>query len=432
MKNSARVLLLILGDLASLLFGFLAMYALSASENRETFLNLHLTPFSLLIIVWFMIFFVFNLYDTHSTKPTIPNLKNIFYAFFVFFIVSIIFFYTIPYFQITPKTNLAIFSFSSILIFLLWRRVFYNIFSKHFRKNIVFIYNNPNKNQIIKDIIKYTEEHPQSGFQYQKSYNSIEEVSENTEDCVLVINKDVWKNKYFLKNFYAKKCEIIDLAQIYENLLGRIPVEGIDENWFMHRSDIGNPKITEYIYKFIDKILAFSIIVLLFPIFILISLLVKVTDGGKILYKQDRVGRYGRIFTLYKFRSMTENAEKDGPVWSPEEDDRTTKIGKVLRKTHLDELPQMFNVLKGDIMLVGPRPERPEFVEKLEKEIPFYHLRHIITPGFTGWAQIKFRYARSVMDAKTKFEYDLYYLKNRNIFMDIGILLRTIQIIFTH
>ena len=123
-----------------------------------------------------------------------------------------------------------------------------------------------------------------------------------------------------------------------------------------------------------------------------------------------------------------EAESKTGPVWAEKEDPRVTKAGKLLRRVHLDELPQMINVLKGDISLVGPRPERPEFVEKLEKEIPHYHVRHLIKPGFTGWAQIKFRYGRSVMDSQEKFQYDLYYLKNRSLILDLGILLKTLQL----
>ena len=130
---------------------------------------------------------------------------------------------------------------------------------------------------------------------------------------------------------------------------------------------------------------------------------------------------------------MKTNAEEGGAKWSSGANDaRVTTVGKLLRKTHIDEIPQMINILKGDIALVGPRPERPEFVEVLEKEIPYYSFRHIIKPGFTGWAQIKYRYANTTESSREKFEYDLYYIKNRNIFIDIGIIIRTIQIIFTH
>ena len=129
---------------------------------------------------------------------------------------------------------------------------------------------------------------------------------------------------------------------------------------------------------------------------------------------------------------MTRDAEKDGAKWAEKSDSRVTRVGKILRKTHIDEIPQMWNILKGDLALVGPRPERPEFVTMLEKEVPYYFLRHTIKPGFTGWAQVKFRYARTLDDSRTKFEYDLYYMKNRNIFMDLGIIIKTAQIIFTH
>ena len=164
-----------------------------------------------------------------------------------------------------------------------------------------------------------------------------------------------------------------------------------------------------------------------------------IEDGKPIFIKQERVGLNNKIFKLYKLRSMivsSENgmAEKDGAVWSSglESDPRITKVGKIMRKTHIDEIPQMINVLKGDISIVGPRPERPEFVEVLEKEIPYYSFRHITKPGFTGWAQIKYHYANTTESSKEKFEYDLYYIKNSNIFIDIGIILRTVQIIFTH
>ena len=166
------------------------------------------------------------------------------------------------------------------------------------------------------------------------------------------------------------------------------------------------------------------------PFFILFFILIPITSRGGAIYKQKRVGRDGAIFTLYKFRSMQKNAEKDGAMWAQTNDLRTTKIGNFLRRSHLDELPQLFNILKGDVSFVGPRPERPEFTEILSKEIPHYFMRQIVTPGITGWAQIKFRYANSIADSREKFEYDLYYIKNQNIFSDIGIIIKTIKLFF--
>jgi lipopolysaccharide/colanic/teichoic acid biosynthesis glycosyltransferase len=184
--------------------------------------------------------------------------------------------------------------------------------------------------------------------------------------------------------------------------------------------------------RFMSIFVALVVIVLTLPITLISGILIKLEDKRKIFYRQSRVGKNSEHFLIWKLQSMKQNAEANGAVWAEEKDPRITKFGKVLRKLHIDEIPQMINILKGDISLVGPRPERPEFVEKLEKEIPYYFLRHSITPGFTGWAQIKYRYARTVDDSQSKFEYDLYYLKNRNIFLDFGIILKTVQIIFTH
>jgi lipopolysaccharide/colanic/teichoic acid biosynthesis glycosyltransferase len=160
-------------------------------------------------------------------------------------------------------------------------------------------------------------------------------------------------------------------------------------------------------------------------------------DGGPIFIKQHRVGKHGKLFTIYKLRSMQAlnkdgSAETNGAVWATAKDPRITPVGHILRTTHLDEVPQMYNIIKGDLALIGPRAERPEFVAELEQQIPYYYLRHTIKPGFTGWAQIKYRYARSIQDSREKFEYDLYYLKNKSPLLDIGIVLKTLQIIFTH
>ncbi len=182
----------------------------------------------------------------------------------------------------------------------------------------------------------------------------------------------------------------------------------------------------------LEIIFAAVVLLISLPFTLVASVSILIEDGGPIFYTHYRVGLRGKKFKIIKLRSMKKNAEQNGAQWADKDDSRITRVGKIIRTTHIDEIPQMWNVLRGDIALVGPRPERPEFVSELEKEIPYYFLRQTIKPGFTGWAQIMFRYARSVMDSQQKFEYDLYYVKNRNFFLDIGILLKTVQIIFTH
>ena len=156
---------------------------------------------------------------------------------------------------------------------------------------------------------------------------------------------------------------------------------------------------------------------------------IKLDSPGPVFYTQKRVGKDGEIFTIYKFRSMQYRAEEHGARWAEKKDPRVTRAGKLLRLTHIDELPQIWNIFKGEMSLVGPRPERPEFVELLEKELPYYFVRHTIKPGLTGWAQINYQYGASVEDAHNKLEYDLYYVKNMSLFLDLKILLRTIGVV---
>ncbi|MBZ9569449.1 sugar transferase, partial [Patescibacteria group bacterium] len=166
---------------------------------------------------------------------------------------------------------------------------------------------------------------------------------------------------------------------------------------------------------------------ILFPF---IALAIKIDSPSPMFYSQKRVGKDGKIFTIYKFRTMKAGAEKEGPRWASSDDPRITRVGKVLRAIYIDEFPQFYNILKGDISFVGPRPERPEFVKQLKKKIPYYGVRHLVKPGFTGWAQINYHYGASVEEAREKLQYDLYYIKNRSFFLDLGIILKTIKIIF--
>ena len=165
------------------------------------------------------------------------------------------------------------------------------------------------------------------------------------------------------------------------------------------------------------------------PIAIIVSILIKIFDKGPIIYKQIRIGLNGQNFKIYKFRSMQINSENDGAKWTSINDNRITKIGKFLRLTRIDELPQLINVIRGDMSFIGPRPERPEFNEMLEQEIPYYQLRHLVRPGITGWAQVLYPYGASVDDAREKLKYDLYYIKNYSVLLDFSIILKTVRIV---
>jgi sugar transferase (PEP-CTERM system associated) len=220
------------------------------------------------------------------------------------------------------------------------------------------------------------------------------------------------------------------LASVYEECTGKIAVENLRPSWFIFSSGFRKSRFLESAKRTIDLTVAVVGLAITLPVMALVALAVRLTSPGPVLYHQRRVGRHGRVFTLHKFRSMRVDAEKHtGAVWATEGDTRVTSIGRFLRKARLDELPQFWNVLRGDMSFVGPRPERPEFVRDLTKQIPFYGGRHVVRPGLTGWAQVRFRYGATVADSMEKLQCDLFYIKNLSIALDLFIILKTIQTI---
>jgi sugar transferase (PEP-CTERM system associated) len=217
--------------------------------------------------------------------------------------------------------------------------------------------------------------------------------------------------------------------KFYEHLTGRLQVESLRPSFLIFSDGFKKSKWTMWTKRVIEFVLSLIGLILLSPFILAISILIKIDSHGPVFYKQERVGERGKIFKLLKFRSMVENAETNGPVWAQQDDKRVTRVGRWIRKLRLDEVPQMFNVLKGDVSFVGPRPERPYFVEQLRKEIPFYDQRHSVKPGVTGWAQIKYRYGASKEDALEKLKYDLYYIKNLSPLFDLLIIFETIKVV---
>ncbi|MFB0535399.1 MAG: sugar transferase [Anaerolineae bacterium] len=222
--------------------------------------------------------------------------------------------------------------------------------------------------------------------------------------------------------------EIIPMPVLYEQLTGRVPVEHIGGNWYvaMPIHHPGTSALNWLVKRAADIVLASLGILCLAPVFPLLVLALYLDSPGPIFYTQERVGKGGRRFRVYKFRSMVPDAEKDQAVWAQERDHRVTRVGRILRRTHVDEFPQFFNILKGEMSAVGPRPERPEFVEELAREIPFYRVRHAVKPGMAGWGLVKQGYGASKEDALLKLQYDLYYIKHQSLWLDAVILLKTI------
>ena len=227
----------------------------------------------------------------------------------------------------------------------------------------------------------------------------------------------------------AGQVTIEEGASFYERLTSRVSLNMLRPSWLIFTGRGRQKKLAELSRNVVHWLVALAGAILALPIILVTAVLIKLESKGPVFYKQERVGKNGRSFVLTKFRSMRVDAEQDGPVWAQKGDDRTTRVGRVIRKVRIDEIPQFWNILKGEMSFVGPRPERPHFVAQLAQEIPFYEQRHLIAPGLTGWAQIKYPYGASIEDARQKLQYDLYYIKNQSLMLDAIILFETVKII---
>ncbi len=223
---------------------------------------------------------------------------------------------------------------------------------------------------------------------------------------------------------------VFDEMSFWEQHLGRINLDRLDERWLTYADGFASSTWSVVAKRVMDILVSLAVMVLTLPLMLITALLIKLDSKGPVFYRQERVGLNGRPFTLFKFRSMKVDAEAGGrPRWASQKDPRVTRLGGFIRSTRIDELPQLINVLRGEMSFVGPRPERPHFVEQLAEVIPFYHERSYVKPGITGWAQVNFPYGASVEDARQKLSYDLYYVKNRSLFLDILILFSTVRVI---
>ncbi len=215
-----------------------------------------------------------------------------------------------------------------------------------------------------------------------------------------------------------------------EKMSGRIEVENLYPSWLVFADGFRFSASFLLIKRTVSSLAAFALLLVVLPVIPFVCLAIKLDSSGPILYRQKRVGRGGVTFYCFKFRTMRQDAEADtGPTWAGDNDPRITRTGKFLRSSRLDEIPQLWNVFKGDMAFVGPRPERPEFVEWLTRELPYYPVRHVVRPGITGWAQVRYKYGNTVEDAKEKLQYDLYYIKNASIGLDLIIMFQTVKIV---
>ncbi len=439
-----RKIILFWGDVAILYIAlFLTIFIrYGGGFQFEQKLSIHFVPFTIIFALWVLVFYIANLFEISNSKNNIGFYSAFFYAIAVNVAVLISFFYLIPYFKITPKTNLFIFLAIEVLLDTGWRFYFNRLLIKANFKNNTLILGVSEQSQNLYDLLLAN---PQLGYnvagiidtEHTTAPEILENIIRQKKIETLVLGPMAYKVPSIIDVLYrlvGLKINFYNLADFYEMLTGKVPVGTIDQAWFLENLSEGRKKAYELSKRFFDLLLATVIGLVTLPFYPFIIWAIKANSKGPVFYHQARVGQGGKTFSLIKFRTMIQDAEKNsGPIWATEDDVRTTKVGKFIRRSRIDELPQMLNIIKGQMSFVGPRPERPEFHEKLKAQIPFYEERYLIKPGFTGWTQIKykldFKGGLTIKDTFEKLQYDLYYIKNRSFLLDFGIILKTINLI---
>lgn len=438
--SKIKTLILIIGDII-ILYGALALtliFRYGKNSFGDSFRD-HLAPFSLIFAVWLVIFYLSDLYRDKNLRIN-PSTSQIFiFGIFISVVASIILFYLFPgFFKLTPKTNLVIFAVIFGIVDFAWRAILIKLFIAGGLKNPVLIVGD---SPIIAEISDYLKENPQVGYTIAAQIKNMENYSAEKFEKemaalikehrlnTVVIQPNLKKNPEITKIIYkllSSEMAILDLVSFYETLFEKLPIEELEENWLIEKI-IVRKKLYDTVKRIADFTLAIVLFIIFLPFMILFAILIKLTSRGPALFVQKRMGKGEKSFTLYKFRTMSDN--NDGPLWTTQKDKRVTFIGKILRRTHLDELPQLYNIIKGNISFIGPRAERMELAEYYH-QLPRYEIRHIIKPGLTGWAQLNYRASASLEEAGEKLRYDIYYIKNRSFVLDVLILLKTLKYIF--
>lgn len=408
-------------------------------DDYITFTHPHLY---LIIFIYFFFFYIFDLYAIKIYKTKWGFFANYTYAFLFIGIFLAAFFYIFSHIQYGRGIWLIQLVLAYLLL-IMGRFGVINYINIRVPKKRILILGDSTGEHIIAeelsdaycDFLGYLgEKKSHAHFKHLGSLDNIDDlISKLNPDALVVADRRIIKRNIERSILTAKMhgIYIYDMPAIIETLKEKVPVHHIDDYWVIFNSFSGlhSNQYNLRFKRFIDIIISFVGLVLSSPILILTFCIIKLESKGPVFYMQIRVGLNETKFKIIKFRSMHHNAEENGAVWAERNDSRATRIGKIIRKLRIDEVPQLINVFKGEMTIVGPRPERPEFVEMLEEKIPYYSLRHLIRPGITGWAQINYPYAASINDARHKLEYDLYYMRHLTLRMDISIIIKTIKII---
>lgn len=385
--------------------------------GAEAFLSMA-EYFSPVFLLWLLTFYAFRLYDESTYRALERVLKSFVSAFVAMGVLAVVYFYFQPELTVTPRRFLLLLLLLSATLEFFWFLLLYKYAFKRLGRRLVFVSGGADSTPT--DLASTLP----SGWEYVEVQELSDSFGGGVDERSLVVLARVGtggqevKHGYF--SFRSRGVMGVSLLRAYEVLHGRVPLQLVDAAWFMEHSDHDSLvylSVKRLIDIFAGVVLGL-VYVVLFPF---IFLAIKISSPGPVLFRQERVGLFGKTFTVYKLRTMQVNP---GGVWTGNKDPRITKVGQVLRRLSLDELPQAINLLKGDMSLVGPRPEQVGLTKQLREEIPFFEERLVVKPGITGWAQLHV-YASNISDSRLKLEYDLYYIKHRSLWFDFSIMLKT-------
>lgn len=412
-------------------------YFLFGQEKLEKvtihFFN-HLPHFIVIFLIFFLIFHINHLYNLRLITNFKKLIRLSLSSLGVSILFSTLYFYLNVSATIAPRTNLFIFLLIYTILFLLWRYFFFlKIHRKIGKRLVIIIGNNDLSDKLVKEINK----NPNLGYRLhfiiknKEELYKLEEIIKEKGNFQIVfsgnLNDDIEVRNLLFK-YLPEKINFFSYPEFYELLTEKIPVEAINQEWFLSNLKEASKNYYNFSKRLLDIFLSLSFFLISLIFWPLIALLIKLDSKGPVFFKQKRLGMKGKVFYIKKFRSMTTIDNNFSPT--EKEDKRITKIGKWLRVTRIDELPQLINILKGEMSFIGPRPERPEIVAKLENSIAFYRTRLLVKPGLTGWDQVSGEYhSPSIEDSLEKLQYDLYYIKNRSLYLDFNIILKTISIV---
>lgn len=377
-----------------------------------------------LLAVSFVFYYIFNVFNMEYLKYSLKQLLlNIVINSCLFLVGNLIFF----------RQSEGIIFFGLIMLYQIVAKYLILNYSK-IRPKLLFIGENEYKQEIKEEIIKSKLFNLVSELTKEDAKELIEYIEKHRIDIVVDFDSGILKNELIANYLFNKKLEgfkFFNFKGFYEKIFYKLPIKALKKKYFLLENGFSSyqDQVKKNIKRLFDICFAVVILIPSIPIMIIAAIIIKLESKGPVIYSQERIGENNKPFKIYKFRSMRSDSEKDGPAWAKEKDNRVTKFGNIMRKTRIDELPQLYNVIVGEMSFVGPRPERQFFIDTLEKEIPYYNLRHIVKPGLTGWAQVKYPYGASVEDAYRKLQYDLYYIKRYSLSFDILIILDTIKIV---